>query len=252
MLEPIRKHRPRTDVVVWKADGRPTRSTCYAEPITERLRRHGLSVAVMSYAQHAPDGELLKAPCHVLSGGDTPAASRQTWMLRARRALRVVLDRAAQNQASVVGICLGAQLIATALANRPVTRAAKAGLEVGISRVRPSDAPRPLRVPEFHYEEIEPRAVSAVGGRITHENSHSSVQGYRVGTSVRGYQFHPELDTEQLRELLAFQGELLERHRARSELAVLTLRRGVSRGLFDSLITEPIARQLGERQRRAA
>lgn len=203
-----------------------------------------MTVRVMRYARRAPPSDLLKVPCHVLSGGDTPAASTQGWMVSARRALRHVLKRAQNDEATVLGVCLGAQLIATTLAGRPITRSSRAGIEVGISRVRRAGTSETLRVAEFHYEEIDPRELRACGGRVTHYNAHSPVQGYRVGPSIAGYQFHPELGVDQVQRLVRGQREMLARRGARSALAMATLESGVSEGAFDSLIARPIARRL--------
>ena len=112
----------------------------------------------------------------------------------ARGPLAEVLDRAVSGSASVVGVCFGAQLIAVALAGPRAVRPARRGMEVGLSRVRCSVSGTDHVVSEFHHHEIRPAAIRSAGASLTFGNEHSEVQGFAIGSTIAGFQFHPELD----------------------------------------------------------
>ncbi len=181
-------------VTVWEADGSPWTGVGYGSEIARRLRVAGYSASVVPLQERLPDDEELASPLHVLSGGTTPATATTGWVGAARGPLAEVLDRAVSGSASVVGVCFGAQLIAVALAGPRAVRPARRGMEVGLSRVRCSVSGTDHVVSEFHHHEIRPAAIRSAGASLTFGNDHSEVQGFAIGSTIAGFQFHPELD----------------------------------------------------------
>lgn len=183
-------------VVVWEADGTHGSGGGYGGPLARQLRQRGHHVRVVALVERAPDAEELTAPFHLLSGGNTSATSDAEWVCRARSALSGVLDRALQRTADVVGICFGAQLLATALCGQRAVGPTAAGMEVGLARVHERSPGttngRSRVVAEFHHHEIAADAIRRAGATVTLTNEHTEVQAFEVGEHVVGYQFHPE------------------------------------------------------------
>ncbi len=184
------------NIVVWEADGNHVPGRAYGRPLAEQLRRRGHRVTVVPLTQRSPDSAERRAPFHVLSGGDTPADSDTPWVRKARLALASVIERAADGKTDVVGICFGAQLLATALGGPDAVGASDNGIEVGLARVARKQDPGGDRwsevVAQFHHHQISADSVVRCGGRIVLTNEHSEVQAFEVGNHITGYQFHPE------------------------------------------------------------
>jgi GMP synthase-like glutamine amidotransferase len=143
------------------------------------------------------------------------------WVAEARRRLEKVLERATEGTASVVGICFGAQLLSAALAGPRAVRPARAGMEAGLRGVEHGESGTVSVVAQFHYHEVRPSAVERMGGRITHCNDHTQVQGFTVGSSIAGYQFHPELDPDAAAATYRWNADVLDSagHPLRSAMA---------------------------------
>lgn len=184
----------RGQVTVWEADGCPWRGAGYGSELARRLRACGFSVRTVPLQERPPTDDELAAQMHVISGGNSPATTTTGWVGAARSPLGELLERALSGSASVVGICFGAQLLAVSLAGPGAVRPTARGMEVGLHRVRCTTSPASHVVSEFHYHEIRPDAVRSIGAEVTYENDHTEVQGFALGSSVFGYQFHPELD----------------------------------------------------------
>ncbi|MFM8998888.1 MAG: type 1 glutamine amidotransferase [Actinomycetota bacterium] len=118
------------------------------------------------------------------------------------RDVRAFTRAAIDGGTPVLGICLGAQLIARVL-DRPVPRAPEP--EVGFEPIRPTAAAAddPLLAhyadgdPVFHwhqdtFELPEGAVLLATGDRVAN-------QAYRIGDRVWGIQFHLELDAAEYR-----------------------------------------------------
>lgn len=202
------------DVVVWQLDGRPHGGIDYGTRLAELLGDAGLVVDVVAVEKHAPRGRELRAPIHVVSGGTTLATSEAAWLGAARAALLDPLARARAGQALVIGVCLGAQLIAEQLLGPGATGPSPRGLHIGLDPVhargpgwRSYDA-----VPHFHYYEIHAAAVRACStARSVLVGDHSEMEGITIGDHVLALQFHPELDVSDLRRMIADNADLLSR-----------------------------------------
>jgi GMP synthase-like glutamine amidotransferase len=244
---------PAPDVVVWQADGRPLPGRGYGDPIAARLRRLGARVRTVDYRSRALTDAERAAPVHVLSGGATSAFADDPATNRALDELQQLAQRAWADQATLVGICLGAQLLARVIAPTLDRCSPARGMEAGWQRVAgPQGA---VHVAELHYEEIDPRFASLGGVTITHNNEHSPVQAFRWGPATIGMQFHPEWSPLDLRSVLGRHRHLLASRHRDPDAALASIPDGVSRGrhdTFDELVARPVARRLrAVRARRA-
>ncbi len=101
----------------------------------------------------------------------------------------------------VLGVCLGAQLLASACGG--TVRRSPHGLEVGVLPVEmlPASAgdpllgaaPRNLPAVLFHGDEV---AVPPPGAIVLARTDQCAVQAFRLGESTWGVQFHPEAGVE--------------------------------------------------------
>ncbi|OWY58833.1 hypothetical protein B7486_77845, partial [cyanobacterium TDX16] len=158
------------------------------------------------------DDRLLAAPAHVLSGGETSAFSQDRATRRARAQLAELAQRAWSGDATVIGICLGAQLLARAIAPELPCSTPERGMEAGWQHVEEEGRRATEAVAELHYEQIHPALESVDGVEVTHRNDHSPIQAFRWGAAF-GMQFHPEWSPTDLRAVLRRHRRLLaERH----------------------------------------
>lgn len=234
------------DVVVWEADGRPLPRLGYGTRLARALRTIGVSVAVVPYRRRPLTGNELAAPVHVLSGGETSAFADDAATVRARDDLAGVLRRARHGQATVVGVCLGAQLLARAIDPWLPRSEPDSGMEAGLRTVSGPDGPQ--LVAQLHYEQIHPALADVAGIEITHTNAHSPVQGFRWGESVLGYQFHPEWDPTDLSTVLRRHRWLLAARCADPGTAQTSVTTGAaawSPRTLDELVVVPAAAALG-------
>jgi GMP synthase (glutamine-hydrolysing) len=108
------------------------------------------------------------------------------------------IPHAAGSGKPLLGICLGAQLIARAAGGR-VGPHAEGHHEIGYYRLQPTEAGRdlfdgPMQVFHWHGEGITlpDSAVHLAEGEMF------PVQAFRLGSSVYGLQFHPEVTRAQM------------------------------------------------------
>ncbi|CAN5721881.1 hypothetical protein BH24ACT4_BH24ACT4_22390 [soil metagenome] len=236
-------------VVVWQADGQPFRGRGYGAAVAARLRRRGWSVEVVDQRSQVVTDEILAAPVHVLSGGETSAFANDPATVRSRRRVTALARRAWADEVTLVGICLGAQLLARAAAPElPRSRPAK-GMEAGWQRVHGPCGH--LSVAELHYEQIDPALATIDGITVTHANEASPIQAFRWGPAAIGMQFHPEWSRRQAAQVLHRHRHVLEAHHHDPAGAYRSLDETsgpLGPDAFQQLVIDPIARRLWGRE----
>jgi len=111
-----------------------------------------------------------------------------------------LLARAVASGVPVLGLCLGAQLLARAL-GAPVRRSGRTVAWLRLERLPgasgdPLISALPPVVPALHWNEdvfdLPPGAVELLGPRV------EGIEAFRAGASAYGLQFHPEVDSSVL------------------------------------------------------
>jgi GMP synthase-like glutamine amidotransferase len=181
------------DAVIWQGSGAVWRGAGWGSPLQRRLDDAGWRTRLVPWGD--PGHALRGAPdvLHVVTGGAEPLALRSAECVDRLGAVREAMRTAADGACSVVGICLGAQMIAAVHAGLDPERVPTGG-EAGVARVR-AQVPglADLTVGTVHVEQVPAALLDAPG--VTHlwGNTTTTVQGFRVGARVVGVQFHPEL-----------------------------------------------------------
>lgn len=229
------------DVVVWEADGRPLGALGYGGCLARALRSVGARVELVRYRERPLTADELAAPVHVLSGGETSSFSTDEATLRARADLAGLIGRARHGDATVIGVCLGAQLISRAIAPDAPMSMPLGGMEAGLCEVDGPDGP--VWAAQLHYEQIHPGFAAVDGVTVTHTNAHSPIQGFDWGPFVHGYQFHAEWSPDELQRVLQRHDDVLATHHrdpgaARS--SVTTHRDRWSADLLGRLVLRPV------------
>ncbi len=224
------------DAVVHVADGVVFDQVDYGVRIEERLRAAGLRTARHDLTD--PGAVPPPARLHVLTGGATSVSADVAWMRRAIETTRGLVDGALAGSQSVVGICLGSQIVAEAIRPGSITSADR--IEVGLAVVEPrgQETP-PLVVPAFHYESVAASVADGDGVEVRWGNAHSPVQGFRRGARVRGFQFHPELGPADLHRLIDDHAGTIERYGGDVDAAHRTVdrrRSELAEDLFERLV----------------
>jgi GMP synthase-like glutamine amidotransferase len=198
---------PAVDVLIHVADGVVYEGLDYAVRIEERLSAAGLKFARRDLTM-LPVEEPQSARAHVLTGGATSVLSKAQWMRSAIDAARLLVAKADLGECSVIGICLGSQILAEAL--RPGSILSAEAIEVGLTTVSRAEDDRIRQtVPSFHYESISPQILSAAGTRIEWRNVQTPVQAFTYRERTFGYQFHPELTVTDVHNLIDYHGNVI-------------------------------------------
>lgn len=211
-------------MVIWQADGSYDGVHGYGFPLAERLAAAGVAFTMVPLPERAPDAAELSAPVHLLSGGDTSADADVAWVIEARRSLSTVLERARDGEATVTGVCFGAQLIARVLAGSGTVGPHRHGMQAGLYEVSGTGRQSRSVVSSFHYHHIDPDRVAQAGGTVTLTSDRTPVQGFRFGSTVRGVQFHPELGPDHLRATVAHHAGLITRRGGSVRRAAASIR----------------------------
>ncbi len=170
--------------------------------LAEWLSDAGLSLEVVRpHAGEALPGELTGRAAFVVLGGEQHAypgpdgAPGAPWF----PALESLLRKAVRERVPTLGVCLGAQLLATA--HNGTVEPAQAGPELGAALVAKRDAaesdplfgPVPMLpdVVHWHLDEITEPPLGAV---VLAASTDYPVQALRVGTAAWGVQFHIEVE----------------------------------------------------------
>lgn len=212
------------DAIVWIADGEATPDLDYGRRLEEQLELRGLHVLRASLKE--PDPTLVEAaPLHLLTGGATSVNAAGGWMPHALQHTRLLIDRAQHGQCGLLGICLGAQMIAASTWRRAVTGGDR--IEVGLTPVRWAGGDRGSDVvASFHYEKVRPEAVAAAHGEIVASNDLTEVQAFSLGARILGVQFHPELTPDDVLDLVEHHRPTIEAYGGDVAEAVASVRSG--------------------------
>ena len=152
-----------------------------------------------------------------------------------------LLRRCVESGAPVLGICLGSQLLATALGGTVAKAPRK---EIGFYRVRVlthddalfADAPDDFVAFHWHSDAftLPPGAVALAGSTMT------PLQAFRSGANAWGIQFHLETDAPLLEAMLASEdlGDDAALLRAQAERELPRLQR-VAAGVFSKWVALP-------------
>ncbi|SNS59432.1 GMP synthase - Glutamine amidotransferase [Geodermatophilus pulveris] len=187
------------DTVVWQGSGSAWPLTSWDDALVRRLTALGRQPSVVPWgdpgAAHAGRSGVL----HVFTGGLEPVSSGSPEMAARLDAVRAAVRTAERDGCSVVGVCLGAQMIAAVVAGlvpRPVAGGGEAGLTVVTGRA--PDVPD-LTVATAHVAEVPEAFLSRPAVRHLWGNPVTTVQGFAVGARVVGVQFHPEFSAREAR-----------------------------------------------------
>lgn len=119
--------------------------------------------------------------------------------------IRQLMRRTAEDNVPILGICLGAQLMAQAFGG--ATGVGEAGLEAGVARINWRteaqadplfhDLPQPFLAGSMHRDSITelPAGTTHLGDSSPYPN-----QAFRVGAMAWGVQFHPEIAYDRYKE----------------------------------------------------
>lgn len=197
--------------VVWVADGQVAPGLDYGVRLAEQLESNGYRV--VRHGLTSGTDSVPAAALHVLSGGGTSVNVPGGWMPDALELTRELVANAQRGHHSVLGVCLGSQMIAASQWPGSVTGADR--MEVGLTEIgwrTGQAAQHRMVVPEFHYEVVDRDAVRAGNGQVIADNSRAGLEGFRLGRRVLGVQFHPELTPADLLALVAYHRETIETH----------------------------------------
>lgn len=147
----------------------------------------------------------------VVSGSSSSVTERAPWMLRLEEWLR----GAVRDEAPLLGVCFGHQILAQALGGE--VRKNPRGRRIGTLRVRIADdgkndpllhgVPAELDVNVSHQDHV---AVEPPNVRRLVTADHDALHAFSAGPRASGVQFHPEFDGEIVRGYITQRREILE------------------------------------------
>ena len=185
------------DAVVWQGSGDAWPGVPWGAPVAQRLENLGWRVDLVPWGAEGREHSGRPDVLHVFSGGMEPVSSGSAAMADRLDAVAAALTAAQQDRCSVIGICLGAQMIAAVAAGlgpRPVP----GGGEAGFTVLRPETPGAPaLVVATAHVAEVPEAFLSRPDVRHLWSNPVTTVQGFALGERVAGVQFHPELSSSE-------------------------------------------------------
>jgi GMP synthase-like glutamine amidotransferase len=148
--------------------------------------------------------------------------------------VRAMLAEATAQGRPVLGICLGAQMLAAACGGR--VEPSQSGGEIGLGRIVLNDEARrdplfggmqsPVQAAQWHLDEITELPAGAV---LLGSSPRCRVQAYRLGSCAWGVQFHPEVSGAVLEAWVETDRELPPERLHQMELAIAEVRACESR-----------------------
>ncbi len=181
------------DAIIWEGSGTPWRGGTWGGPVAARLTALGLGVRTIPWGAEGLAHRGRPDVLHVFSGGMESVRSASAAMEDRLGAVTAAVLAAAEGSCSVVGICLGAQMIAAAVSGLdPVP--SPGGGEAGSTTVRGQElGTADMVVGTAHTHEVPRRFLAGDGVEHLWANDTTCVQGFRLADRVVGVQFHPEL-----------------------------------------------------------
>jgi GMP synthase-like glutamine amidotransferase len=131
------------------------------------------------------------------------------WLL----SVREMLAKTVLGGLPVLGICLGAQMLASACGGRVEKRAS--GVELGLSEIELTEVARddtlfsavasPAEAVQWHNDDVTELPLGAV---VLASSASCRVQAFRIGKLAWGVQFHPEVSGAVLRSWASSEGPM--------------------------------------------
>ncbi len=200
-------HRPESET---GRVGRFVRENGYEEEVCRLALGHALPETLTDYAGV------------VIFGG--PMSVHDTAEFPFLNAERDWIARHADGSTPMLGICLGAQLIATALGGNSV-RHPQEKVEVGYYPLFSTEQGLPLFPREMHAFQWHGDAIIAPpGAELLATGDTFAVQAFRMGQAVVGIQFHPEVSRAMHHRWIVRAGERLAEPGAQTATRQLGLR----------------------------
>lgn len=187
------------DTVIWQGSGSAWPGGSWDESLVHRLTALGRQPTVVPWGDPGAGLVGRAGVLHVFTGGLEPVCSGSAETAARLDAVRAAVDSAGRGACSVVGICLGAQMIAAVvggLVPRPVAGGGEAGLTVVTGR---APGVPDLAVATAHVAEVPEAFLALPDVRHLWSNAVTTVQGFAVGERVVGVQFHPEFSAREAR-----------------------------------------------------
>lgn len=185
------------------------------------LKTQGFRITSTRFFESSRLPDSNKVDLLIVMGGPMSAndEDKLTWLIDEKAFIRQCI----QGGKRVLGICLGAQLIASAMGARVYRNPVK---EIGwfpVQGIHAGDEtiyrfPRVFKAFHWHGEtfDLPPKAV-----RLARTEGCEN-QGFQLGKSVIGLQFHLEMTPESVREIVSpCRAELLSSKYVQSEAAIL-------------------------------
>ena len=196
-------------VAILKADGFIRSGLDYAHYIAQVLEKAKIDFEVIDLTVAQP--RIHDYSAFLLTGGTTSADAKTAWMEKTISTTIKLCDLANRKKIFLMGICLGSQIIANAFAGKILNRPSHQGMEYGPQSVQNLETGETFYAFEFHYEEIDETFHELPSVTLSCSNSHSLVQGYRIGHHIAAYQFHPEIPFHEMAKISAYNGPLLKK-----------------------------------------
>ena len=173
--------------------------------ITEWAASRSFSLEVVHTYRGIPPGSPDEYDWLVILGGPMSATDEKPWLRNEKKVIAEALNAAAAGKAKVIGICLGAQLVAQAMGANISQSAEK---EIGWLDMNFTDEARathyfadfPSRTTVFHWhgEQFDlPPTCSNLGSTELTE-----CQGFYHGSNIFGFQFHLEMLSNGIQNLM--------------------------------------------------
>lgn len=195
------------EAVVWAGSGTAWPGVGWGEPLAGQLAALGWRVSLVPWGDPASEHRGRTDVLHVFGGGLEAVDSGTAAMAERLDAVRAALA-ASREGAAVLGVCLGAQMLAAVGADAGPLPVVSGG-EAGLTTVRGHGVPD-LTVPTAHVQEVPATVLRRPDVRLLWSNPVTTVQGFAVGPRAVGVQFHPELTAAQAHRATAAFRELVD------------------------------------------